>query len=38
VRTHVRNAIRKLHARNRMHAVALALDRGEIELEDVPER
>jgi DNA-binding NarL/FixJ family response regulator len=38
VRTHVRNAIRKLHARNRMHAVALALDRGEIELEDVPQR
>ena len=30
VRTHVRNAIRKLGARNRVHAIALALDRGEI--------
>ena len=34
VRTHVRNAIRKLQARNRVHAIALALMRGEIELED----
>ena len=34
VRTHVRNTIRKLQARNRVHAIALALTRGEIELED----
>jgi DNA-binding NarL/FixJ family response regulator len=33
VRTHVRNVIRKLQARNRVHAIALALERGEIELE-----
>jgi DNA-binding NarL/FixJ family response regulator len=32
VRTHVRNAVRKLHARNRVHAVALAVDRGEVAL------
>ena len=32
VRTHVRNVIRKLQARNRVHAVALALERGEIAL------
>ena len=32
VRTHVRNAIRKLQARNRVNAIALALQRGEIEL------
>jgi DNA-binding NarL/FixJ family response regulator len=32
VRTHVRNAIRKLGARNRVHAIALALERGEIAL------
>ncbi len=32
VRTHVRNAIRKLHARNRVHAIALALERGEVAL------
>ena len=37
VRTHVRNAIRKLQARNRVHAIALALERGEIAL-DVPPR
>jgi len=36
VRTHVRNAIRKLKARNRVHAIALALERGEISL-DWPE-
>jgi DNA-binding NarL/FixJ family response regulator len=30
VRTHVRNVIRKLQARNRVHAIALALERGEI--------
>jgi DNA-binding NarL/FixJ family response regulator len=34
VRTHVRNAIRKLQARNRVNAIALALQRGEIELGD----
>jgi DNA-binding NarL/FixJ family response regulator len=34
VRTHVRNAIRKLKARNRVHAIALALERGEISLDD----
>ena len=33
VRTHVRNAIRKLQARNRVHAIAIALQRGEISLE-----
>src|SRR5215212_2462105 len=40
VRTHVRNVIRKLQARNRVHAIALALERGEIALGDVtgPER
>jgi PAS domain S-box-containing protein len=32
VRTHLRNARRKLGARSRAHAVALALQRGEIEL------
>jgi DNA-binding NarL/FixJ family response regulator len=37
VRTHVRNAIRKLQARNRVHAIALALERGEISLERPPE-
>jgi len=30
VRTHVRNVIRKLQARNRVHVVAVALERGEI--------
>jgi DNA-binding NarL/FixJ family response regulator len=29
VRTHVRNVIRKLQARNRVHAIAIALERGE---------
>jgi DNA-binding CsgD family transcriptional regulator len=38
VRTHVRNAIRKLQARNRVHAIAIALERGEITLERPPER
>jgi DNA-binding CsgD family transcriptional regulator len=33
VRTHVRNAIRKLQARNRVHAIAIALERGEIALQ-----
>jgi DNA-binding NarL/FixJ family response regulator len=32
VRTHSRNVIRKLRARNRVHAIAIALQRGEIEL------
>ncbi len=32
VRTHVRNVIRKLQARNRVHAIAIALERGEIAL------
>jgi DNA-binding NarL/FixJ family response regulator len=34
IRTHVRNVIRKLQARNRVHAIALALERGEIALTD----
>jgi DNA-binding CsgD family transcriptional regulator len=33
VRTHVRNVVRKLEARNRVHAIALALERGEIALD-----
>ena len=33
VRTHVRNVIRKLQARNRVHAIATALERGEIALD-----
>jgi DNA-binding CsgD family transcriptional regulator len=33
VRTHVRNVIRKLQARNRVHAIAMALERGEIALD-----
>ena len=33
VRAHVRNAVTKLHARTRLHAVVLALGRGEISLE-----
>ena len=33
VRTHVRNVIRNLQARNRVHAIAIALERGEIQLE-----
>jgi DNA-binding NarL/FixJ family response regulator len=32
VRTHVRNVIRKLQARNRVHAIAIALERGEVAL------
>jgi len=36
VRTHVRHAIRKLQARNRVHAIALALTRGEITLDEAP--
>jgi DNA-binding NarL/FixJ family response regulator len=34
VRTHVRHVIRKLQARNRVHAIAIALERGEIALTD----
>jgi two-component system, NarL family, response regulator len=33
VRAHVRNSVTKLHARTRLHAVVLALKRGEISLE-----
>lgn len=33
VRTHLRNVIRKLQARNRIHAIAVALERGEIALD-----
>lgn len=36
VRTHVRNVVRKLQARNRVHAIAIALERGEIQLEHHP--
>lgn len=32
VRTHVRNAMRKLHAQTRVHAITIALQQGEIEL------
>jgi DNA-binding NarL/FixJ family response regulator len=34
-RTHLRNAIRKLGARNRPHAIAIALSRGEIDLAEI---
>jgi DNA-binding NarL/FixJ family response regulator len=37
VRTHVRNAIGKLSARNRVHAIAVALERGEIALDHTDE-
>jgi DNA-binding NarL/FixJ family response regulator len=37
VRTHVRNVIRKLQARNRVHAIAIALERGEIALDSTRE-
>ncbi len=33
VRAHVRNSVTKLHARTRLHAVVMALQRGEITLE-----
>jgi DNA-binding NarL/FixJ family response regulator len=36
VRSHIRNATRKLGARGRLHAVILALMRGDIELPDAP--
>jgi DNA-binding NarL/FixJ family response regulator len=38
VRTHVRNVIRKLQARNRVHAIAIALERGEIALDHSEDR
>lgn len=38
VRTHVRNAVRKLQARNRVHAVALAVQRGEVAPGPTPRR
>ena len=34
VKTHVRNAMNKLEARNRVHAIAIALRQGEIDLPD----
>lgn len=34
IRTHVRNAMRKLGAKTRVHAVALAFESGEVELHD----
>lgn len=33
VRAHVRNAVTKLQARTRLHAVVMALERGEISVE-----
>lgn len=33
VRAHVRNSVTKLHARTRLHAVVMALERGEITVE-----
>ena len=33
VRAHVRNSVTKLHARTRLHAVVMALQRGEITAE-----
>jgi DNA-binding CsgD family transcriptional regulator len=33
VRAHVRNSVTKLHARTRLHAVVMALQRGEITVE-----
>jgi DNA-binding CsgD family transcriptional regulator len=35
VRTHVRNAMTKLNASTRSHAIALAVKRGEVSLDDV---
>ena len=34
IKTHVRNAMSKLEARNRVHAIAIALRQGEIDLPD----
>jgi DNA-binding NarL/FixJ family response regulator len=36
VRTHIRNAMTKLEARTRVHAIALALQQKEIDFEDAP--
>ena len=36
IRTHVRNAMDKLEAKTRVHAIAIALRQGEIALEDDP--
>jgi len=38
VRTHVRNVIRKLEARNRVHAIAIALQRGDNTLDSRDDR
>ena len=35
VRTHVRNAMTKLNASTRAHAIALAIKRGEVSLSEV---
>ena len=37
VRTHIKNGMRKLGARTRAHAVAIALSEGAIEFEPLPE-
>lgn len=37
VQTHVNNAVAKLGARNRVHAVAIALESGEIDIGDPPD-
>jgi DNA-binding CsgD family transcriptional regulator len=36
VRTHIKNGMRKLQARTRAHAVAIALSEGAIEFEPLP--
>jgi DNA-binding CsgD family transcriptional regulator len=38
VQTHVNNALAKLDARNRVHAVAIALQSGEIDIDDPPQQ
>ena len=37
VRTHIKNGMRKLEARTRAHAVAIALSEGAIEFEPLPD-
>lgn len=37
VQTHVNNALVKLGARNRVHGVAIALQSGEIDIDDPPQ-
>ena len=37
IRTHVRNAMLKLDAKTRLHAVVIALRRGDIAFPDLPE-